>query len=261
MSIEEKVLDPVCIRLGKNSNIVLPDEVNKTADPLQPGVLFGGEHYGFILIIDHNGRQREIIYPTQGTIQAIEMRDSMLKIYEDGKKGPWQFNQAGRLEHTTRDEFTEDFLRKCKAVLDDSKCFEDPILMNPVYIQIALDPTKSTIMKDESVCYDYPLYPGAMLGSVHYGFILVIETEEGLKEVAYPTQNRIDAIGIDGSFYDDLKVFEVGKYHPWLFTYNGVLKEKGSYNPYSRRDKEFIKECYALGEVDPGSCFTKRDKK
>ena len=117
------------------------------------------------------------------------------------------------------------------------------------------------ILQDELVKKDYPLCPGVMLGTLHYGFILMFDTEHGKKEVVYPTQNRIDAIGIEGYCYNDLKVFENGKYHPWLFTFDGKFKKQASYNQYSKRDKKFVEEVYDLNESKDQDIFTLQKKK
>lgn len=261
MSLEAKILDPVCIRLGKNSNIIMAGENNKEEHPLVPGVMFGGEHYGFVLITDHNGKQREIVYSTQCKIQAIGIEGGILKVFEEGKKFSWRFDKSGKLEHSTFDEFTDEFKSKFDIVVENYDMFMgEPTLMNPVSIKISRNPEESVILKDENINQDYPLYPGAMLGTVHYGFILIIDTAKGQKEVVYPTQNRIDAVGIEGNVVGDLKVFENGKYHPWLFSYDGKFKKEASYNPYSRRDKEFVEDCYGLNETTSEYCFTLQKK-
>lgn len=64
MDIEAKIENPVCIRLGDTDNVILADEVNKQNNPLVPGVMFDGNHYGFVLITDVNRRQKEVYYPT-----------------------------------------------------------------------------------------------------------------------------------------------------------------------------------------------------
>lgn len=252
MKIDGKIEKPISIRIGKNYNIIMEDEDSKKEFPLAPGTMIGGEHYGFVLIIDHNGKQREVVYPTQCRIKAIEMRDEVLKILEEGKKLPWGFNKAGKLEHSTVNEFTDEFRSKFDGFTENEEMFkEEPTLLNPIRIKIAKNPQESVILKDETVTEDSPLHPGAVLmGNPHYGFILMIDTDEGPKEVVYPTQNRIYAAGIEGSIYEDLKVFEDGKYHPWLFENNGKLKQKASYNPYSRRDKAFVAGHYGLSETE-----------
>ena len=71
MDIEAKIENPVCIRLGDTENVILADEVNKQSNPLVPGVMFGGSHYGFGLITDINGKQKEKVYPTQCRIDEV----------------------------------------------------------------------------------------------------------------------------------------------------------------------------------------------
>ena len=136
-----------------------------------------------------------------------------------------------------------------------------PKLENPLKVKISSDPEKSMVLHDELIKKDYPLCPGVMLGTVHYGFILIFDTENGKKEVVYPTQNRVDSIGIEGDCYNDLKVFENGKYHPWVFTYDGKFKKQASYNQYSRRNKKFVEEVYELNESRDQDIFTLQMKK
>lgn len=261
MLLEAKISDPVCIRLGKDSNFIMADENNKEAHPLVPGAMFGGEHYGFVLIVDHNGKQREIVYPTQCRIDAVGIEGGHLKLFEEGKKFAWRFDKSGKLEHSAFDEFTDEFRSKFDIIVENYDMFMgEPTLKNPISIKIARNPEESVILKDENIQENYPLCPGAMLGTVHYGFVLIIDTLKGQKEVVYPTQNRIDAVGIEGDICGDLKIFEKGKYHPWLFTFDGKLKNESSYNQYSKRDKAFVEDCYGLNEI-PSGCFTLQKKK
>lgn len=261
MLLEAKILNPVRIKLGKNSNFVMSDEVNKENCPINQGIMFSGHHYGFILIIDYNGKQREISYPTQCRIDAVGLENKHLKVFEEGKKNPWKLDESGKLEHSTYDEFTEEYKRlyhnsfeKYQTVMGKT------LLKNPVNIKIARDSANSVILKDDDNKEEYPLFPGAILGTENYGFVLVIDTKKGQKEMVYPTQNRIDAIGIDGNVENDIKIFEEGKYNPWVFTCDGILKSEASYNPYSRRDNEYIKECCNLDEKTSDG-FTLQKKK
>ena len=232
MDIEAKIENPVCIRLGDTENVILADEVNKQNNPLVPGVMFGGTHYGFVLITDINGKQKEMVYPTQCRIDAVSIEGGVLKVFEEGKKTSWRFSKSGKLEHSIFGEFTDEYRSKFNTIVEHYDMFMgEPVLKNPLCVKIARNPEESVILKDELVQQDYPLYPGVMLGDEHYGFVLIIDTDKGQKEVYYPTQNRIDAIGIEGNEFGDLKVFENGKYHSWLFTYNGKFKEEASYNP------------------------------
>lgn len=262
MSIEAKFENPICIKLGKNSNIILADKDCEEDYPLSPGVMFGKEHYGFILITDVNGRQREEIYPTQCKIQAIGIEGNVLKIFEAGKKFSWTFDKLGTLEHSVFDEFSDEFQSQINTIIENSTILGGaPVIKNPLYIKISKNPKESVILKDENSDKDYPLHPRAIIGTVHYGFILIIDTNDGQKEVICPTQNRIDAVGIEGNYDGDLKIFENGKYHPWLFTYDGKFKQQSSYNPYSRMDKQFVGECYNLNESSSKDCFTLAKKK
>lgn len=258
MSLDMKILNPINIKLGKDSNVILADNKEKKDLPLEPGALFEGEHYGFVLISDYNGKQTETVYATQCKLEAVCIEGGDLKIFEEGKKVPWRFDKTGKLKNSILDEFTDDFKRKIDDFIVESVMnMENPVLLNPIRINIAKSPEQSVILKDERIKKDYSLYPGLVLGNVHFGFILVVNTEEGEKEIAYPTQNRITAIGCEHSFFDDLRIFEDGKYHPWLFSHDGKLKKEAAYNPYSRRDEAFIQEHFGSSEKALGYVIKK----
>lgn len=266
MLMDAKILNPICIKLGKTSNVLLvsdnddSEKSNEVYD-LVPGIMFKGDHYGFILIVDYNGKQKEFVYLTQCKIDAVGLNNGHLNIFEEGKKKAWKFDKTGKLEKSAFDDFTDEFRSKFDIIVENYDMFMgEPTLKNPISIKIALNPEESVILKDESSDKDYPLYPGAMIGTEHYGFILKFDSEEGEKEVIYPTQNRIDAIGTDEDFYGDLKIFEKGKYNPWLFTFDGKFKNKSSYNQYSRKDKDFVDDCYQLNEEE-SECFKLQKKK
>lgn len=261
MNVEAKIENPICIRLGDNENLILADDVNKENNPLSPGAMFGGEHYGFVLIIDSNGKQKEIVYPTQCRIVAAGTSNGTLLIFEEDKKTSWRFDKSGKLEHSIFDEFTEEYRRKADMLIAHSNMFMgEPTLKNPISIKVSKDPNESVILEADQSGNDYPVYPGVMLGSVHYGFVLIIDTEKGQKEVYYPTQNKIDCIGTENP-YADLKVYENGKYHPWRFTPSGKLKEEASYNPFSRRDIAFVEDVYSLNMQDAEDCFSIKVKR
>jgi len=232
MSIEAKILNPISIRLGKNYNVIMEDKSNKEEVPLTPGAVFGGERYGFILITEHNGQQKEFVYPTQCEIRAIAIEEGTLIIFEDGKKQPWRFDKIGNLKYSAIDDFTAEF--RINSNLIDEECglaMDTPALINPLKIIISKDPSKSFILIEDDIKEDYPLYPGVIFGrDVHYGFILIIGTDKGQKELVYPTCNVIDSIGAEEGAYVDFKVFEKGKRHPWLFGYDGNLKKEACNN-------------------------------
>ncbi len=262
MRIDAKLVSPICVRLGKNPGIITSHNGEEKTYPLVPGAIFAEGHYGFVLISEHNGRQREAIYSTQCRIQAIGMNHGTLMIFEEGKEFPWQFTKKGKLEHSTFDEFTKEFKSPVDIISENYDMFVgEPQLIHPIQIKISRNPGESVILHDENISKDYPLWPGAILVDVHYGFVLIIDSEEGVKEAIYPTQNRIDAVGIEKSPTEVLKVFEKGKYRPWIFGCDGVFKEKASYNPFSKLDKEFIQDCYGVNKNTSEFCFTLQKKK
>ena len=261
MDIEPKIEKPVFIRFGDTENVILADEINKQSTPLVPGVMFVGNHYGFVLITDINGKQKEMVYPTQCRIVAVAFEAGTLKIFEEGKRTFWRFNNSGKLEHSIFGEFTDEYRSRINTSLEYCDIIMgEPILKNPLCVKIARNSERSVILKDEFVKQDYPLYPGAIFETEHYGFVLIIDTDKGQKEVYYPTQNRVNAIGIAGGELGDLKVFENGKYHPWLFSYDGNFKQEASYNLYSISDKAFVESVYGLNMKDAVACFNLKIK-
>lgn len=259
MNIESKIENPICIRIGTTENVILSKDGNESNVPLNPGAMFDGDHYGFVLITDANGKQKERVYPTQCSINAVDIKNGFLRVFEVGKELPWTFNRSGKVEHSPFGEFTFEY----RSELDIPKDMpmEEPILKNPLSVKISKNPEESVILKDETIKEDYPLYPGVVLETEHYGFILIIDTDEGQREVYYPTQNRIDAIGIEGNAFGDIKVFESGKYHPWLFSNDGEFKQEASFNPHSRKDRDFIEEVYSTDMEDAVNRFALKTRK
>lgn len=259
MNIESKIENPICIRIGITENVILSKDGNEPNVPLNPGAMFDGDHYGFVLITDANGKQKERVYPTQCSINAVDIKNGFLRVFEVGKELPWTFNRSGKVEHSPFGEFTFEY----RSELDIPKDMpmEEPILKNPLSVKISKNPEESVILKDETIKEDYPLYPGVVLETEHYGFILIIDTDEGQREVYYPTQNRIDAIGIEGNAFGDIKVFESGKYHPWLFSNDGEFKQEASFNPHSRKDRDFIEEVYSTDMEDAVNRFALKTRK
>ena len=132
-------------------------------------------------------------------------------------------------------------------------------MQDSICIKIGKD--SNVILEDEENKEEHPLVPGAMFGGEHFGFIIISDNNGKQRECFYPTQNRIEAIGIEGHCYNDLKVFENGKYHPWVFTFDGKFKKQASYNQYSKRDKKFVEEVYDLNESKDQDIFTLQKKK
>ncbi len=97
MQIEPKIQEPLNLRLSKDTNVIMEDKTTSETLPLEPGAMIGGEHYGFILVTDTNKGQNEEIYPTTSRIDAVEIREGELIIYEAGKYFPWKFQLDGTL--------------------------------------------------------------------------------------------------------------------------------------------------------------------
>jgi len=235
MKTVTRIYQPINIRLGKNYNCILADKHCEKTYPLSPGALIGGEHYGFSIIVDRKGRQKEEVYSTQNPVDAICMENEVLKIFEKGKKNPWQFDEIGSLKHSPYEELSEEEIVIVHSNPSPEVPIDEPKFKDPIEIKIALD-SKKSIACFEKNSSSYPLCPGVMIGDDHYGFILRVETTKGEKKVYYPTQNRIEALG-SSEEKDDLKIYEEGKYHPWIFNYKGKLKAKAS-NPKSSFPEE-----------------------
>jgi len=95
MKIEGKVHEPINIRISKDCNEVMADKNHPQSYPLDPGVMIGGEHYGFIIIRDTKRGQKEEVYPTQCKVVGVCIEDDVLKIMEEGKYHPWRFSKQG----------------------------------------------------------------------------------------------------------------------------------------------------------------------
>ena len=97
MNLEPQIIKPLNFRLSHHGYTILGDGKVIKNIPLTPGAMLGGDHYGFTLIIDHNGKQYEITYPTQGRVIAVEIKNNILLIYEEGKYSCWQIDMHGNV--------------------------------------------------------------------------------------------------------------------------------------------------------------------
>lgn len=255
MIIEPKLENPICIKLNNEKCYIISGENFENEYCLSQGLVFSKEHYGFVLIVDYNGKQKEYVYPSQCKIIATGIDNSNLKIFEEGKKLCWIFDKKGSLFHSTYDDFNLDYKEKNNIKDEEfNKTYKKACLKNPIKIKISND--ENFIIKDENIDENYPLYPGAMISSEHYGFILIVDSTKGQREIVYPTQNKITAIGMEKSNNDNIRIFEEGKYNPWIFTRKGLFKQKSSYNQYSRRDMEFIENCCELNNEEIKNNFS-----
>ena len=101
MDIEKKIKNPVCIRLCDTKNVILVDEVNIHSNHLVKGVMFGGNYYGFILIINTEKWQKDVYYSIQNRVSAIgyvadELRD--FKVLKNKKYLPWLFSYMSKFK-------------------------------------------------------------------------------------------------------------------------------------------------------------------
>lgn len=95
MKFEEKIDHPLVFRLSHLGCTILGSSDHKEDLPLSVGAMIGGEHYGFILIVDKYDAQSEFTYLTQCRVSAVELKDDELVVYEEHKYVPWKFDING----------------------------------------------------------------------------------------------------------------------------------------------------------------------
>jgi|LSQX01.2.fsa_nt_gb hypothetical protein len=98
-NFEPKILDPLCIEIGEyGTAILLANESGQQDYDLTKGVIFGGEHYGFVVITNKNGKEpSETIYPTQCPLYGMEYKDKEIRVFEFNKKIFWRLDSNGSL--------------------------------------------------------------------------------------------------------------------------------------------------------------------
>lgn len=240
MRVEAKIVNPISIVLGNDERILVNQDDEQVSYPIDPGIMIAGEHYGFVIIVNHDNVQKEYVYPTQCRINAVGLiSGEILEIFEDDKKFSWVFDKKGKLLKDLTDKFSsyDNIFTEHKDM-----AYDIPRIENPISIRIARNSEHNVVLKDETILDNYPVHPGVMFENDHYGFILKFDedTSEGQREIVYPTQNRIDSLGVEASFWDDLKIYENGKFNPWVFSSNGTLLKESSYIECSRDDYGFI---------------------
>lgn len=93
--LEAKIENPLNLKLGTNENVIILDGERLS---LENGVVFGGEHYGFNLILDDSCEGLAVPYATQCRIGGVQIVGDTLIILEDNKYIPWRFNKnTGKL--------------------------------------------------------------------------------------------------------------------------------------------------------------------
>lgn len=95
MLAESKVSNPLLLSLNTTEKkYILLGEQPEISDInllKQGGCVIGSNNYGFKIISSGN----ETLYSTQCRITAIEIKDGLLKIHEEGKHFPWKFSLDG----------------------------------------------------------------------------------------------------------------------------------------------------------------------
>lgn len=105
MDDNSKILNPICIRLDNYFDILLKTSEDYSSCSLMPGIMLGGEHYGFVVISSKGGKQKETVCPTSNKISSIGVEDNKLQIFEDKKKVSWLFDLNGKLFRKTERDF------------------------------------------------------------------------------------------------------------------------------------------------------------
>lgn len=106
MDDNSKILNPICIRLDNYFDILFKNSEGYSSCSLMPGVMVGGEHYGFVVISSKGGKQKEVVYPTSNKVISIGVEDNKLQIFEDKKKVSWLFDLNGKLIRKAESDFS-----------------------------------------------------------------------------------------------------------------------------------------------------------
>lgn len=109
MGDNSKILNPICIRLDNYFDILLKNIEGYSSCSLMPGIMVGGEHYGFIVISSKDGKQKETVYSTSNKISSIGVENNKLQIFEDKKKVSWLFDLNGKLIRKAESNFSISF--------------------------------------------------------------------------------------------------------------------------------------------------------
>ena len=81
MDDNSKILNPICIRLDNYFDILLKNIEGYSSCSLMPGIMVGGEHYGFLVISSKDGKQKETIYSTSNKISSIRVENNKLQFF------------------------------------------------------------------------------------------------------------------------------------------------------------------------------------
>lgn len=104
--LDKRMQDEITLRLTDTKNVFVSGEEEL---PLETGVMFGGEHYGFNIFVDKNGKSDVISHCTQCRIAGVQIVGDNVTILEDNKYIPWRFDKVtGELKN----EAVFSFLKK-----------------------------------------------------------------------------------------------------------------------------------------------------
>lgn len=223
-----KLNNPITIYLGRsNSERFIFINANEHL-PLTPGVMFGGDYYGFRLIIDTGKMIIENTYKTTNKIKGVGIENRALKIFEEDKKGCWVFNLKGKLINS---------LPEIKEFVNES---DEEILYNPINLVIdytmslksryslfssnnyvasvkVINTDKENVMLSSSITENIheetkmtKIDDAIVFGGNSYGFNLRLITVGNEQSVNIPTSKRIYGLEI---LKDEniIKIYEDGK--------------------------------------------------
>lgn len=93
--IDEK---PIVIRLGKYSDVIKFEDGKPNIYPINPGVVLGEGHYGFVIITEKENKEVKKVYKTSTDLYGIQLDEhNIINIFEDGFLIPWKFDRSGKL--------------------------------------------------------------------------------------------------------------------------------------------------------------------
>ena len=98
MKLEPMMKNPILIRIADRKGFIV-NKADNSEISLEKGCMFGSEHFGFKIVVETKGEEREIEYGTQRPIDGIgfEPGGENLAIYERNKYVSWKFNKKMNL--------------------------------------------------------------------------------------------------------------------------------------------------------------------
>lgn len=97
-SIIPGILNPITFTVyGKDpiKNEILQDELNKNNFSIKKGAMIGRNRFGFIII--NKITNKKTLYPTQCRVNGICIENDIIKVFEEGKFHPWEFDLNGKM--------------------------------------------------------------------------------------------------------------------------------------------------------------------